>query len=124
MRTSLARRSGRDGTDEDALRRAGAEGVDRFFALTEGDNRNILAAQLAPRRFGIPTVVAKVNDPVRAEAYSALGPGHHLPHGDDDRVPGGLPGPARVTRPRCASRHPPASHAHGRRARPPTTTED
>ena len=62
-----------DGTDEDALRRAGAEGADRFFALTEGDNRNILAAQLASERFSIPTVVAKINDPVRAEAYAALG---------------------------------------------------
>ena len=62
-----------DGTDEDALRRAGAEGADRFFALTEGDNRNILAAQLAAERFDIKTVVAKINDPVRAEAYAALG---------------------------------------------------
>lgn len=62
-----------DGTDEDALRRAGVEGADRFFALTEGDNRNILAAQLAAERFDIGTVVAKINDPVRAEAYSALG---------------------------------------------------
>jgi trk system potassium uptake protein len=62
-----------DGTDEDALRRAGAEGADRFFSLTEGDNRNILAAQLAAERFRIPTVVAKINDPVRAEAYAALG---------------------------------------------------
>jgi trk system potassium uptake protein len=62
-----------DGTDEDALRRAGAEGADRFFAMTEGDNRNILAAQLASERFHIPTIVAKINDPVRAEAYSALG---------------------------------------------------
>lgn len=62
-----------DGTDEDALRRAGVEGADRFFALTEGDNRNILAAQLAAERFDIDTVVAKINDPVRAEAYAALG---------------------------------------------------
>jgi trk system potassium uptake protein len=62
-----------DGPDEDALRRAGAEGADRFFALTEGDNRNILASQLAAERFRIPTVVAKINDPVRAEAYAALG---------------------------------------------------
>ncbi|MFO1540254.1 MAG: potassium channel family protein [Chloroflexota bacterium] len=62
-----------DGTDEDVLRRAGVEGADRFFALTEGDNRNILAAQLAAHHFRVPTVVAKVNDPVRAEAYAALG---------------------------------------------------
>lgn len=62
-----------DGTDEDVLRRAGTEGADIFFSLTEGDNRNILAAQLAIETFGVPTVVAKVNDPVRAEAYTALG---------------------------------------------------
>jgi trk system potassium uptake protein TrkA len=62
-----------DGTDEDILRRAGADGADLFFALTEGDNRNILAAQLANETFGVPDVVAKVNDPVRAEAYTTLG---------------------------------------------------
>ncbi|MDP8904132.1 MAG: TrkA family potassium uptake protein [Chloroflexota bacterium] len=62
-----------DGTDEDVLRRAGADEADMFYALTEGDNRNILAAQLANERFGIARVVAKINDPVRAEAYRALG---------------------------------------------------
>jgi trk system potassium uptake protein len=62
-----------DGTDEDVLRRIGIEGSDRFFALTEGDNRNILAAQLAAETFSVPMVVAKVNDPVRAEAYAAMG---------------------------------------------------
>jgi trk system potassium uptake protein TrkA len=62
-----------DGTDEDVLRRIGVEGSDRFFALTEGDNRNILAAQLAAETFSVPLVVAKINDPVRASAYSSLG---------------------------------------------------
>lgn len=62
-----------DGTDEDVLRRAGADGADNFFALTEGDNRNVLAAQLASESLGIANIVAKVNDPVRAEAYAALG---------------------------------------------------
>ena len=38
-----------DGTDEDILRRAGAEGADVFLALTEGDNRNVMAAQLGDR---------------------------------------------------------------------------
>ncbi|CAN5603286.1 hypothetical protein BH24CHL9_BH24CHL9_15500 [soil metagenome] len=62
-----------DGTDEAVLRRAGADGADWFFSLTNGDNRNILAAQLAAETFSIPRVVAKVNEPVRAEAYAALG---------------------------------------------------
>ena len=62
-----------DGTDEDVLRRAGADGADAFFAVTEGDNRNILTAQLAAESLKIPQVVAKINDPVRAQAYRDLG---------------------------------------------------
>jgi trk system potassium uptake protein TrkA len=62
-----------DGTDETVLRRGGAESADWFFALTNGDNRNVLAAQLAGEEFGIPRVLAKINDPVRAKAYAALG---------------------------------------------------
>jgi len=62
-----------DGTDEDVLRRAGVETADWFFALTEGDNRNAFAAQVAAETFGVQNVVAKINDPVRAEAYTMLG---------------------------------------------------
>jgi trk system potassium uptake protein len=62
-----------DGTEEDVLRRLGADGADLFFALTEGDNRNVLAAQLAAETFGVKRVVAKINDPVRAQAYTQLG---------------------------------------------------
>lgn len=62
-----------DGTDEDVLRRVGAEGADVFVALTEGDNRNVMAAQLAVEAFEIPQVIAKINDPVRSAAYSQLG---------------------------------------------------
>jgi len=64
-----------DGTDEDTLRRAGTEGADLFIALTEGDNRNVMAAQLAIEALGIQRVFAKVNDPVRAQAYAELGIG-------------------------------------------------
>ena len=62
-----------DGTDEDVLRRVGAEGADVFIALTEGDNRNVMSAQLAAEALEIPDVIAKINDPVRAAAYSQLG---------------------------------------------------
>lgn len=61
------------GTDENVLREAGAELVDLLMALTEGDNRNALAAQMGKHVFGIPRVLAKINDPVRAEAYRSLG---------------------------------------------------
>ena len=62
-----------DGTDEDVLRRAGAEGADVFLALTEGDNRNVMAAQVAVEKLSVGRVVAKINDPVRAAAYAELG---------------------------------------------------
>ena len=62
-----------DGTDEDVLRRAGAEGSDLFLAMTEGDNRNVMAAQLGLEDSGRRQTVAKINDPVRAEAYAHLG---------------------------------------------------
>ena len=61
------------GTDEDVLRGAGADQADIVMALTEGDNRNALAAQLAKHRFGVPRVIAKINDPLRGETYRALG---------------------------------------------------
>ena len=62
-----------DGTDEDVLERAGTRGVDVFIAMTEGDNRNVMAAQLAHEAFDVKQVIAKINDPVRAEAYADLG---------------------------------------------------
>ncbi len=62
-----------DGTDEDVLRRAGTEDADLFVALTEGDNRNIMAAQLAAESLAVKRVIAKINDPVRARAYADLG---------------------------------------------------
>jgi trk system potassium uptake protein len=62
-----------DGTDEEVLRRAGAEGADVFLSLTEGDNRNVMAAQVATEKLGVAQVIAKINDPVRAAAYAELG---------------------------------------------------
>jgi trk system potassium uptake protein len=62
-----------DGTDEDVLRRAGTEGTDVFLALTEGDNRNVMSAQLAAEALDVGRVIAKINDPLRAQAYAELG---------------------------------------------------
>lgn len=62
-----------DGTDEDVLRKAGVEGADGFLALTEGDNRNVMAAQVAMEKLMVGRAVAKINDPVRAAAYAELG---------------------------------------------------
>jgi trk system potassium uptake protein TrkA len=62
-----------DGTDEETLRRAGVEGVDAFVALTQADNRNIMAAQIAKYVFHVPRVICRVYDPLRTDVYEALG---------------------------------------------------
>lgn len=62
-----------DGRDIDVLRQAGLEGADVFFALTQGDNRNIMSAQVAHEIFGVKKVICKVNDPIRAQTYRARG---------------------------------------------------
>jgi trk system potassium uptake protein len=62
-----------DGTDADLLRRAGIENADCFIALTEGDNRNIMAAQIAQVVYQVPKVVCRIYDPIRMEIYRKLG---------------------------------------------------
>ncbi len=62
-----------NGSDLDVLRQNGVDKVDAFLALTEGDNRNLMAAQIAKQIFGVKRVLAKVNDPIRAEIYRAKG---------------------------------------------------
>jgi trk system potassium uptake protein TrkA len=62
-----------DGTDQDTLRRAGAERADAFVAATRGDNRNALAAQIAQHVFQIGRVSSVIFDPMREEVYRGLG---------------------------------------------------
>ena len=57
----------------DALLEAGIERADTFVAATDGDNTNIVIAQLAQRRFNVPTVIARILDPYRAEWYEQQG---------------------------------------------------
>jgi trk/ktr system potassium uptake protein len=61
------------GLEIDALNEAGIENADAFIAATDGDNTNIVIAQIAKRRFGVPTVVARILDPYRAEWYEHQG---------------------------------------------------
>jgi trk system potassium uptake protein TrkA len=62
-----------DGTDQDALRRAGAERADAFVAATRGDTRNARAAQIAKHVFQIKRVGSVIFDPIREEVYHDLG---------------------------------------------------
>ncbi len=62
-----------NGIDEAALKRAGIEEADAFFALSQGDNRNILAAQIAKNIFNVKRVICRIYDPLRQELFASLG---------------------------------------------------
>jgi len=57
----------------DALLEAGIEQADVFIASTNGDNTNLVIAQIAQRRFNVPRVVVRVLDPARANWYAEQG---------------------------------------------------
>lgn len=61
------------GIDQDILRRAGIEQADAFIAVTNGDNTNAMAAEIAKVVFHVPRVVARLYDPVREDTYHTLG---------------------------------------------------
>jgi trk system potassium uptake protein TrkA len=62
-----------NGAQEDVLRRAGIETADAFAAVTNGDNRNILASQIAKEIFHIKKVVCRIYDPLRQRTFDELG---------------------------------------------------
>lgn len=62
-----------NGIDQDTLRSAGIERADAFVAATQGDNRNIMASQVAKHVFGVKDVVTRIYDPIRSDTFAALG---------------------------------------------------
>lgn len=62
-----------NGFDIALLRQAGIEKADAFCAVTNGDNTNLISAQVAKRIFKVSKVIARVYDPQRAHIYAALG---------------------------------------------------
>lgn len=62
-----------NGVDEDVLVRAGIQEADAFAAVTNGDNRNIMASQIAREIFNVKKVVCRIYDPMREETYREMG---------------------------------------------------
>jgi len=62
-----------NGFDASLLKQVGIEKADAFCALTNGDNTNLVSAQVAKKIFKVPKVIARVYDPQRAHIYAALG---------------------------------------------------
>jgi len=62
-----------NGIDHEDLVKAGIERADAFAAVTQGDNRNIMAAQIAKHVFKVSRVVTRIYDPIRQDTFKALG---------------------------------------------------
>ena len=62
-----------NGIDQDVLARIGVGEADAFIAVTQGDNRNVLATQVAKHIFGVPRTLCRIYDPIREEMYRKLG---------------------------------------------------
>jgi trk system potassium uptake protein len=61
------------GMDVDVLREAGIEEADAVVVSTNGDNTNIVVAQVAQKRFDVQCVVVRILDPARAQLYAERG---------------------------------------------------
>ena len=62
-----------NGIDFETLKKAGVAEVEMFIAVTQGDNRNIMAAQMAKHIFNVPRVICRIYDPLRQEIFQNLG---------------------------------------------------
>jgi trk system potassium uptake protein TrkA len=61
------------GMDAKVLEEAGVEEADVLIAATDGDNTNLVVAQVATQRYNVDNVAARIQDPARAEAYADRG---------------------------------------------------
>lgn len=62
-----------NGMDATALERAGIQRADAFMAVTQGDNRNYFASQMAREIYHVPRVLCRIYDPVREEIFRDMG---------------------------------------------------
>src|SRR3989442_15416849 len=68
-----------NGVDEDVMMRAGIKDADAFVAVTNGDNRNIMASQIAKEILRVKKVMCRIYDPIREQTYRELGLGTFCP---------------------------------------------
>ncbi|HSO01167.1 MAG TPA: NAD-binding protein [Gaiellaceae bacterium] len=61
------------GMDAEILQKAGVPEADAVVVATNGDNTNLVIAQVVEKRWAIPCVVVRVLDPARAQFYAARG---------------------------------------------------
>ena len=82
------------GIDEEVLRKAEIEKADAFIAVAHGDNRNVMACQMAKHIFHVPKVISRIYDPAAARSLYSAGyrcsQPHHAGGADAARKAGGI----------------------------------
>lgn len=61
------------GFDKDVLERSGIKRADALVSCTNSDEINALIARISKNIYRVPSVIARLFDPDKAEIYSALG---------------------------------------------------
>src|SRR4030042_320593 len=51
-----------NGLEADSLKKAGIEEADVFISTTQGDNRNVMACQIAKHIYKVPKIVSRIYD--------------------------------------------------------------
>ena len=62
-----------NGLQRDVMVKAGIEEADVFLAMTQGDNRNIMACEIAKQIYNVPRAVCRIYDSLRQELFNTLG---------------------------------------------------
>jgi len=65
-----------DGCEVAVLTKAGIARADVFIAVTDEDDDNLAACQIAKQKFGVPKVIAKINNPKDERIFAKLGIEH------------------------------------------------
>lgn len=59
--------------DQDALKRAGISTCDALFAVTDEDDMNLMAAQLAKQLYNVPKIYVCITDITKSEVFEEMG---------------------------------------------------
>ncbi len=62
-----------DGCEVSTLAEAGTSRADVFIAITNEDDDNLVACQIAKFKFNVPRTIARVNDPKNEDIFQKLG---------------------------------------------------
>jgi trk system potassium uptake protein TrkA len=62
-----------DGCEAATIEEAGAERANLFVAVTDGDEDNLVACQVAKHRFNVPRTIARIGNPKNENLFKELG---------------------------------------------------